>query len=493
MVKDCVAELSERLGIRATKRGKRLLVMVIIALELYVADDSKATYSRYWAGFELLKVWGGLRLSDHWGIPPDSVRLTRRGLSAKLLESKTTGPGRRVEELPVWIGSGAWLATPEWLGLFKKLVDNYASERKFLMPRPKADLEQAYLESKVEYAQAAGMSMALMEELMMPDWKLDRGRWGPHQYTKLILVPDMVVFWSQHSARNFLISSSVSQGFSKDERRMAARHKPEASEEYVRTQRQITERMQDRVAEAMRAGYQQEDAFDEEEVYQEIAEFLASRGVEETKIQEQLSRLAYFNPDKRVPRTSTTGSGGGTGNTREEPEMNGAASAGLNEEEDDDDGFDPAPRPRFDEAEDEDAEEAGNEAPAAEEAGEEVDLDDEGLSADELNPRGFVVTRKGTLHFVGQCWRRPWIDYIHFTPYGETPSEEVRFTNVCSGCWKDKVPSFPDRDKDPEAPELKPPEFFPGEEKDEDGSGSGSDSTSSDSQDSSSSEDSDEE
>ena len=113
-VRDAVGELAKKGGLRPTKRAPRWITMVIIAMELYPADRARRRFARWWAGFELFRIWAGLRLADHGGIPPGGLKRTARGLVAQLLESKTTGPGYRVEELPIWVSEAAYYAVEGW-------------------------------------------------------------------------------------------------------------------------------------------------------------------------------------------------------------------------------------------------------------------------------------------------------------------------------------------------------------------------------------------
>ena len=138
-----------------------------MAMELYSGQRWRKPYKRLWALFESFGVWAGIRLSDHWGIPPKGVKLGPRGLRAALLESKTTGPGRRIEELLIWIGVEAYLVR-DWKEDFAEMVEAYATDRDFLMARPKADLVGHYPEARVDWEEGNGMLQALLQELPLP-------------------------------------------------------------------------------------------------------------------------------------------------------------------------------------------------------------------------------------------------------------------------------------------------------------------------------------
>ena len=81
-----------------------------------VVDLSEKRYVRAFSWFKLLKLWAALRWDDTMGIPPSSVQmLPGRGLRGKILRSKTTGEGRRVDVQEFYVANGCWLLAERWL------------------------------------------------------------------------------------------------------------------------------------------------------------------------------------------------------------------------------------------------------------------------------------------------------------------------------------------------------------------------------------------
>ena len=92
-------------------------------------------------------------------------------------------------------------------------------------------------------------------------------------------------------------------------------------------------------------------------------------------------------------------------------------------------------------------EEAGEERPP--DGGGNLELDEllreaeEKASGSELSseeeqedPKGYVVVgQRKTLHYVGACWRRPYVDYWRFKEFGEEPQEKVEYAEHCTQCW----------------------------------------------------------
>ena len=485
-VRDATGELARRLGLRAIKRASRILVMVEIAMELYQGQAWRLPFKLWWCRIVLAMIWGGLRLSDHGGMPPNEVRYGARGLSAKLLETKTTGPGYRVEELMVWICREAYFVDPSWEEGFAASTKAYATEREFLVTVPKKDFEGHHAEARVDWARGTGLLHALLAELPLPVFDEDAGVWTASPDQKLFTEAALagVAHTTVHSPRNAVISRAAMLGWSKDDRRMAARHKPEASEEYVRTQRAITERMQTSIAERVRLhGPGSPDVFDEEAALEDLGKFLTEREVPPEAVKEQLERLRYFDPWRRestvlAPRARNT-PGGAAGGAAVRPELlavpgepQTAAATGA-----------PAEGGGADDGE-EDAEVDGEKKWSSPAGGlEDLDLSDVELPAD---PVGYVVTKpRLTLHYVGACWRRPYVDYYAFEEFGLAPDREVQYVRHCSQCWPDGCIEKAPEVKEPEAKEMRNPfdeEPEDDSESDEDGS-SGSSSPSPDEED----------
>ena len=66
--------------------------------------------------FKLIKLWAALRCHDAEGIPPASISFDANlGFEADVTRSKTTGAGRRVEVVQVFVNSSAYLVCKDWL------------------------------------------------------------------------------------------------------------------------------------------------------------------------------------------------------------------------------------------------------------------------------------------------------------------------------------------------------------------------------------------
>ena len=132
--KDKITEvLSE--GVRLIKRAPRYPVYLLARLEHLVVDPGQAIGWRVWAWAKLVKVWGSLCWSDLQAIIPAELSLVEGRLVTTLRRTKTSGPNRRVRELPVAISEYAFFVKRGWLQEGFSLLKQHANyKRDYLMP-----------------------------------------------------------------------------------------------------------------------------------------------------------------------------------------------------------------------------------------------------------------------------------------------------------------------------------------------------------------------
>ncbi|OLQ12712.1 hypothetical protein AK812_SmicGene3215 [Symbiodinium microadriaticum] len=125
--KDKITEILSE-GARLIKRAPRYPVFLLAQLEQVVLDQGHAIGWRVWAWAKLVKVWASLRWSDLQAIVPAEMALVEGRLVTTLRRTKTSGPNRRVRELPVAISEHAYFVKRSWL----KADVEYLSSRKSL-------------------------------------------------------------------------------------------------------------------------------------------------------------------------------------------------------------------------------------------------------------------------------------------------------------------------------------------------------------------------
>ena len=81
-------------------QAQRTPVAILIAVELVVCDDTFPRHLRAILWVYLVMHWAVLRADDTQGIDPSRISLTEICLRGVLVRTKTTGPGKRVTEVP---------------------------------------------------------------------------------------------------------------------------------------------------------------------------------------------------------------------------------------------------------------------------------------------------------------------------------------------------------------------------------------------------------
>ena len=94
---------------RGRGQAPRLPLSAAIALERLILTQDAPKFVRMMAWFKLIKLWGALRFDDHRGLVPRSVSLRENGLHATLERTKTSGPGKTRQHLPLFVAKGATL------------------------------------------------------------------------------------------------------------------------------------------------------------------------------------------------------------------------------------------------------------------------------------------------------------------------------------------------------------------------------------------------
>lgn len=122
VVKDLVKKL-ERKGAPIQRAPRWLTMTMMIGLMESLVMDRKAPLGRTVAAWKkLVKVWGALRFSDAANMKVKAVRFYDGKLTATLQKTKTTGAGKRVRELPLYISQEAYVSELAWLEIGYNLV-----------------------------------------------------------------------------------------------------------------------------------------------------------------------------------------------------------------------------------------------------------------------------------------------------------------------------------------------------------------------------------
>ena len=234
-------ELTRKLEMKAppVRRAPRWLGCFIAPMETLVVDSAVSFDVRVCAWFKLIKMWASMRFDDAAHLKTSEIRFYDGQLIRMMHQSKTTGAGKRVRELPIYIAKEAYVVHEDWLAVgfdFVKL--QMPRDRTYVFPEG-CFYGTAYGASHVTYAEAvAGSSktLALLEGY--------NGRLIPSGWER---------FWSEHSERATLPSGLAALGVDKSDRDLLGRWCPEGSDVYVRTYNAIVKKMQKRIVVVLRS------------------------------------------------------------------------------------------------------------------------------------------------------------------------------------------------------------------------------------------------
>ena len=232
-------------GAPLTRKAPLLPLVMVGALELMVVDVQAPLYARGLAFCKLLKLWTACRSSDLCGLNPSSLRLNRLGLVGVLEKTKTTGAGKRIRHLPIYICHSAYFMAPDWLTVGWKVWSDpeMSFGRDYFLPLPKPDWT-GVCTRMAEYADSAGLSVQLLRRMHVP--RRQGSTWVQSKHP-LLICDAAAVFWKEHSERNWLNSMLAAIEVSKELRDYVGRWHVSSSDEYLRTAQQVVIGLQERL------------------------------------------------------------------------------------------------------------------------------------------------------------------------------------------------------------------------------------------------------
>ena len=255
------------------RRAPRWLGCFIAPMETLVVDKAVPFEVRVCAWFKLIKLWASMRFDDAAHLKTSELRFYDGQLIGMMHQSKTSGAGKRVRELPIFIAKEAYALHEDWLAVGFELV-------KLQMPRDRVYVfpegcfyGSRYGASHVTYAEAsAGSARALA---MLEGYN---GRLIPDGWER---------FWSEHSERATLPSGLAALGVEKSDRDLLGRWCPEGSDVYVRTYNAIVRKMQNKMVKVLR-GANVYGELDEGAVMEELKVWLHEKWTVQEDLAEQV-------------------------------------------------------------------------------------------------------------------------------------------------------------------------------------------------------------
>ena len=405
-LKNALEEINMRLQSvepKATKQAMHLPVKIVESWERVVMDESLPRYIRAFGWFKLAKVWGAMRHSDTTGVNFASGHLDSYCWSADLVKTKTTGPGKKVTVVKVFVSRSAFLVEKRWLetgwSLWQEMSWEASMEnRDFFLTMPSNDLKN--MTRKIaSYAMATTMSHALANHMV-----------GPSDHRgKTIHLLEMGAYcaWSEHSERVTMRTWARAAGIDEETCKRLGRWTPTVDQAYDRAVRMQILQAQTKVSHFITKNKGAKDPLDEELALRRMAESMLAMGIGEEKVEKQMERLCTFDdcgpPAKRVRWVEIKGRSLTEVLSDREGEETPVATV--------------------------------EDSPCSEEEG-----DDKKESRPDARLGQFVISTVGrssrrTLHRVGECHRIPGVHFHNYELLGDEPPSSSEFHHACLICF----------------------------------------------------------
>ena len=250
-----------------------LPIVALISLELFVVSD-QPDYWRFLSFCVLLMTWMSLRFDDLLGLSVSRLALTKTYLRGVLTRTKTTGPGKRILEVPTYLNREASFTGCAWVKVGYDLLQKEAFSylRDYFLPQPSFDF-LGTRKGLLTYSQASGLYRQLLGKLHTVG-RDESGLW--QEGSAYLFEGDSPLFWTLHGPRHFVPSVAAAESISKDVRDMAGRWgiSSQQSGEYVLTARTVITGLQ---ATLMTRLCSQAPTYDEDELKAEYWTWLRNR------------------------------------------------------------------------------------------------------------------------------------------------------------------------------------------------------------------------
>ena len=234
------------------------------AFEHMVEDESLRVGFRLIAWIKLVKLWATLRWDDIQKIVPKELKFYGGRMTTILRSTKTTGPSKRVQELPVCVSEHAYISNPFWLKTGFDLFKTHAPfERDYMLPKLNQECS-AFRKVMASYNDISSYSARVRRKLKRP---------GLHEP---IIHQVLSSFWTEHSERATIPTGLSLLGAPREERDMLGRWKPDGSDTYLRMYNGVIARLQLQFAKTARMK-DRSQLLDERDIVESALSWVTSR------------------------------------------------------------------------------------------------------------------------------------------------------------------------------------------------------------------------
>eukprot|EP00973_Karenia_brevis_P095340 12426869-Karenia_brevis.AAC.1 len=114
-----------------------------MAMELLVVDEGQLRYLRAYTWLKLVRVWAALRSDDVQGLLPGTMRMFDNGMEATLDRTKTSGPGKKIRWMKIYVSSASFLWDARWLTAGWEIwqSQDFSFDRDYFLMAPSKDLK----------------------------------------------------------------------------------------------------------------------------------------------------------------------------------------------------------------------------------------------------------------------------------------------------------------------------------------------------------------
>ena len=365
-------------------------IMFTAVRERVVLDESRPLYHRAYAWWKNVQSWATLRFSDHVGLAPAALRMSDGALRGDLVRTKTTGIDKKVGSRAFIVSSLCYVEKPSWLAVGYEIWRGFHFERDYFLPMPSADMQSvAPLEAR--YMDASAMSRALLSDYAMPS--------AEGESLKLLLMPGLAGFWSEHSPRHNVPSwAATVLDISEDGINLLGGWVQKGTApRYVETAERRIRVIQEATAKKLREARGGPDVVDEAKLFHRLRQHMELMSVVKEDQEDQINRLRWSSPEADGDDSLFVD------------------KVLLSEEEGDE-----VPRPNWD--------------PEA------APSNRDSLPQDLLGQYAVSIGMKSghrRLHILGGCFRVPELHYQQYELFERRP-DICSYDDYCRQCWPSK-------------------------------------------------------
>jgi len=260
---------------QARKQAPRPPGVLLASFELSMQSQQTPLMKRLDMGCHLFRSFGTLRFDDQQHVEPRKLRVLGNMIVTELLQTKTSGPGRRNKELPLAVHRQATVLGTDWMASFLRDLNQVTNDkrRNFLQPGSSSDWTRP-TRTKKSYEEAAADFAIHLAEATIPIWK--DGAWQPSD-TPVVPAPCVGAF-TLHGMRALVPSIMALTERDKVLRDLLGRWMASGgSNDYTRTYRKAVVEMQLAAADSFRSSRMTSD-LREDDIGDSMRRFLIEKG-----------------------------------------------------------------------------------------------------------------------------------------------------------------------------------------------------------------------